>query len=234
MGRRRGNVRKAWLVRFVVKPALFLAAFSLLWVFAYRFVPVPVTVPMIRDWSAGKTVYRKWLSFDEIDPDLARAVIGGEDGKFCSHHGFDVEAITNAIEANSEGRKLRGGSTISQQTAKNAFLWPGRSWVRKGFEAYFTTLVEFMWSKKRIMEVYLNVAEFGIGVYGAEAASLHYFGHSAAKLTRSEAARLAAVLPSPIKRDATNPRGYTKRYARRIERWIRIIDREGFDACLGI
>ena len=225
---------QSWFVRFVAKPVVYLVILSFIWVLIYWVIPVPVTVPMIRDWTAGKTVYRDWEVFGNIDPNLARAVIAGEDAKFCTHQGFDVEAIEKAFAANSGGRKLRGGSTVSQQTAKNAFLWPGRSWVRKGLEAYFTTLIELVWGKRRIMEVYLNIAEFGIGVYGAEAAAQHYFGHGADRLTRSEAARLAAVLPSPIKRDARSPRGYTKRYGRRIERWIRIVDNDGQDRCLGI
>ncbi len=189
---------------------------------------------MLRDVVAGKSLKRDWTAFSNIDPNLARAVIAAEDAKFCTHHGFDFDAIGKAIKGNARGRKLRGGSTISQQTAKNAFLWPQRSFVRKGLEAYFTGLIELIWTKRRIMTVYLNVAEFGIGVYGAEAAAQYYFGHSAKNLTRNEAARLAAVLPSPIKRDARNPRGYTARYGRRIQRWIPIVDGDGQDACLGI
>ena len=219
-----------WWLRFIVKPLVAVIALSIVWVALYRFVPVPLTVPMIRDWTGGKTLKRDWVPLDEIDPDLPRAVIAGEDAKFCTHYGFDVEAIAGALEANTEGRKLRGGSTVSQQTAKNAFLWPQRSWLRKGLEAYFTTLIEIGWGKRRIMEVYLNIAEFGIGVYGAEAAAQHYFDKSAKDLTRNEAARLVAVLPSPIKRDARSPRGYTKRYGRRIERWIRVVDNDGMDA----
>jgi monofunctional biosynthetic peptidoglycan transglycosylase len=210
--------------------ALVIASF--VWVLVYAVVPVPVTVPMVRDYFAGTAVKRDWQPLRQIDADLARAVIAAEDAKFCTHKGFDVEAIRQAMARNSDGGRLRGGSTISQQTAKNAFLWPARSWLRKALEAYFTGLIELIWSKSRIMEVYLNVAEFGIGVYGAEAAAQHYFGHGAGQLTRNEAARLAAVLPSPIKRDARHPRGYTKRYSRRIERWIRIVDNDGFDACL--
>ena len=231
-GRKRGKT--SWVVRFVVRPLLIVFAFMILWVLLYRFVPVPFTVPMAKDFIAGKDVKRDWVALSNMDPDLPRAVIAGEDAKFCTHFGFDTEAISKAMEANAEGRKLRGGSTVSQQVAKNAFLWPGRSWLRKGLEAYFTVLIELMWDKKRVMEVYLNVAEFGIGVYGAEAAAQHYFGKSAKSLTRSEAARLVAVLPSPIKRDARSPRGYTARYAKRIERWIRIVDNDGQDACLGI
>lgn len=231
-GRKRGKI--SWVVRFIVRPLLIVFAFTILWVLLYRFVPVPFTVPMAKDFIAGKDVKRDWVALSNMDPDLPRAVIAGEDAKFCTHFGFDTEAISKAMEANAEGRKLRGGSTVSQQVAKNAFLWPGRSWLRKGLEAYFTVLIELMWDKKRVMEVYLNVAEFGIGVYGAEAAAQHYFGKSAKSLTRSEAARLVAVLPSPIKRDARSPRGYTARYAKRIERWIRIVDNDGQDACLGI
>lgn len=222
------------MVRFIIRPLLFVFVFTILWVLLYRFVPVPFTVPMAKDFIAGKAVKRDWTSLAGIDPDLPRAVIAGEDAKFCTHFGFDTEAISKAMEANADGRKLRGGSTVSQQVAKNAFLWPGRSWLRKGLEAYFTVLIEFMWDKKRIMEVYLNVAEFGIGVYGAEAAAQHYFDKSAKSLTRTEAARLVAVLPSPIKRDARNPRGYTARYATRIARWTRVVDNEGLDACLGL
>ncbi|MBW7944982.1 MAG: monofunctional biosynthetic peptidoglycan transglycosylase [Sphingomonadaceae bacterium] len=231
-GRKRGKT--SWVVRFIVRPLLIVFAFTILWVLLYRFVPVPFTVPMAKDFIAGKDVKRDWVALSNMDPDLPRAVIAGEDAKFCTHFGFDTEAISKAMEANAEGRKLRGGSTVSQQVAKNAFLWPGRSWLRKGLEAYFTVLIELMWDKKRVMEVYLNVAEFGIGVYGTEAAAQHYFGKSAKSLTRSEAARLVAVLPSPIKRDARSPRGYTARYAKRIERWIRIVDNDGQDACLGI
>ena len=231
-GGKRGKT--SWVVRFIVRPLLLVFAFTILWVLLYRFVPVPFTVPMAKDVIAGKDVKRDWTELSKMDPDLPRAVIAGEDAKFCTHFGFDTEAISKAMEANAQGRKLRGGSTVSQQVAKNAFLWPGRSWLRKGLEAYFTVLIELMWDKKRIMEVYLNVAEFGIGVYGAEAAAQHYFDKSATSLTRSEAARLVAVLPSPIKRDARNPRGYTARYAKRIERWTRVVDNEGFDACLGI
>ncbi|WBX84334.1 monofunctional biosynthetic peptidoglycan transglycosylase [Sphingosinicella microcystinivorans] len=234
MARGRKQGKTSWVVRFVVRPLLIVFAFTILWVLLYRFVPVPFTVPMAKDFIAGKDVKRDWTSLSNIDSDLPRAVIAGEDAKFCTHFGFDTEAISKAMEANAEGRKLRGGSTVSQQVAKNAFLWPGRSWLRKGLEAYFTVLIELMWNKKRIMEVYLNVAEFGIGVYGAEAAARHYYDKSAKSLTRSEAARLVAVLPSPVKRDARSPRGYTARYAKRIERWIRIVDNDGQDSCLGI
>ena len=209
-------------------------ALSLLWVAVYAVVDPPGTIRMAQVADADIPIKRRWRALDEIDVNLPRAAIAGEDARFCSHSGFDLEGIRNAMENNLEGGKLKGGSTISQQTAKNVFLWPQRSWLRKGLEAWFTLLIEQLWGKRRIMEVYLNVAEFGIGVFGADAAARHYFDHGAEKLSRREAARLIAVLPSPIKRDARNPRGYTKRYARNIERWIRVVRDEGTDRCLAL
>ena len=137
------------------------------------------------------------MPLDRISPAMARAVIGAEDSTFCCHHGFDVAAIEQAAARNAASRKLRGGSTISQQTAKNAFLWPGRSYLRKGLEAYFTVLIEALWGKPRIMEVYLNIAELGPGIYGVEAAAHRYFDTTAARLTPAQAARIAAILPQP-------------------------------------
>jgi monofunctional glycosyltransferase len=205
---------------------------SFLWVLAYRFLPVPLTWPMARDGLAGRHVERNWVPLRQIAVVMPRAVIGAEDARFCEHSGFDGDAIEAALAGNSRGRALRGGSTISQQTAKNAFLWPERSWVRKGFEAWFTLLIELIWGKPRIMEVYLNIAEMGPGIYGVDAAAKHYFGTSAARLTRAQAARLAAILPQPIKRDAANPGKQTRRYARRIEKRVRVVKDEGIDFCL--
>src|SRR5688572_7337607 len=156
----------------------------------YRFVPVPVTITMLTDPN-GFT--RDWTSLSEIDRDLVDAAIAGEDGKFCAHDGFDRAAIEQAIEKNARGKRLRGGSTISQQTAKNVFLWQGTGWtryLRKGLETWFTFLIENLWTKRRIMEVYLNVAETGIGTYGVESGAQRYYRHSASRLTPVEAARI--------------------------------------------
>ncbi|MFD1105607.1 monofunctional biosynthetic peptidoglycan transglycosylase [Sphingobium olei] len=195
----------------------------------YRFVPPPVTWTMLLD-SNGIT--KDWTSLDEIDPNMARAAIAGEDGKFCLHHGFDVDAIAKAAIHNASGGRIRGGSTISQQTAKNVFLWQGGGFVRKGLEAWFTVLIEAIWGKRRIMEVYLNVAETGIGTYGVQAGAIRYFHHGAGKLTRAEAARIAAVLPLPKRRAAVAPGGFTRRYGNSIARRIGIVQRDGLDSCL--
>ncbi len=205
---------------------------SLLWVVTYRWLNPPITVPMIRDAIAGQHVERRWAPLSAISPAMARAVIGAEDSRFCSHHGFDLAAIEQAAARNAESSRLRGGSTISQQTAKNAFLWPGRSYVRKAFEAYFTVLIEAIWGKPRIMEVYLNIAELGPGIYGVDAAAHHYFDTSAARLTPAQAARLAAILPQPIERDAADLHGKVRRHARAIERRIGVVQRDAIDSCL--
>ena len=215
---------------------LFLA--SVIWVVIYRFVPVPFTWPMARDAVQGKHVERDWVALSAVAPAVPRAAIGAEDARFCAHNGFDFDAMEAAAARNAKAAargssKRYGGSTISQQTAKNAFLWPGRSYLRKGLEAYFTVLIELIWGKPRIMEVYLNIAEMGPGIYGVEAAAQHYFNSSAAELSPAEAARLAAILPQPIKRDAGKPGRFVKRYARRIERRARVVRNEGIDACLG-
>jgi monofunctional biosynthetic peptidoglycan transglycosylase len=159
-------------------------------------------------------------------------VVAAEDARFCEHRGFDMEAIRNAMEANEKGGKVRGGSTISQQTAKNVFLWPQRSWVRKGAEAYFTFLTETLWGKRRIMEVYLNVIEMAPGVYGAEAAAQHWFNKSAEDLTRQEAARLAAILPSPRRYKAAAPGPYVRRRAGRVQAAIRVVNDGGLSSCV--
>ncbi|MEE4349926.1 MAG: monofunctional biosynthetic peptidoglycan transglycosylase [Pacificimonas sp.] len=218
----------AWLLRLL----LILFGLTLLWAALYRFLPVPVTIPQLGDYAAGTTVRKTWVPLEEISPSLSRAVIASEDAKFCTHHGFDLDAIEKAISENAEGERLRGGSTISQQTAKNAFLWHGRNWLRKGLETYFTGLIELGWGKRRIMEVYLNVAQFGPGIYGAEAAARYHFGKSAADLTANEAARLAAVLPDPVDRNAGNPGPFVRRHSASIERWIGVVQADGQDRCL--
>jgi len=202
---------------------------SFLMVLIYRFVPPPVTLTMLFD---GNDITKDWTPLSRIDPNMPRAAIAAEDGKFCLHHGFDSVAISKAIVHNEQGRRIRGGSTISQQTAKNVFLWQGGGYVRKAFEAWFTLLIEAIWGKPRIMEVYLNVAETGIGTYGVEAGAMRYFHHGADRLSPAEAGRLAAILPLPKKRAAVAPRGFTRRYGGIIARRTAIVGREGLDSCL--
>src|SRR3990167_6940685 len=177
---------------------------SLALVLVYRVVPVPVTATMLFDPNG---ITKDWEPLSNIDRHLVSAVIAAEGGKLCTHDGFDREAIEEALRRNMEGGRIRGGSTISQQTAKNVFLWQGGGYIRKGFEAWFTFLIEKLWGKRRIMEVYLNVAETGIGTYGAEAGAQRYFNHSAARLSRTEAARMVAALPLPKERSVTSPSG---------------------------
>jgi monofunctional biosynthetic peptidoglycan transglycosylase len=206
---------------------------SLLWVGLYRFVPPLVTVTMLANAIDGRGITKDWMSLDEMSPNMARAAIAAEDGNFCTHHGFDFKAIQKAMESNFQGdRRIRGGSTISQQTAKNAFLWQNGGYFRKALEAWFTVLIELLWPKHRIMEVYLNLAETGIGTYGANAGAMRYFNHDASRLTRAEAARIAAVLPLPKKREAVSPKGFTRRYGDRIARRIGQVQRYGQDSCL--
>jgi len=206
---------------------------SVLWVLACRFVNPPVTITQAADAMWGNGAARQWMAIDRIDRDMVRAVIAGEDSKFCTHGGFDRQAIEAAMRRNAAGgRVLRGGSTISQQTAKNAFLWQGGGYFRKGLEAWFTLLIENLWDKRRIMEVYLNVAETGIGTYGVNAGAQRYFGHDAATLTPAEAARIAAVFPLPKRREAIDPAGFTRRYGGLILRRMGAVAREGLDACV--
>lgn len=202
---------------------------SLFLTIAWRFVPVPVTLTMIADENGYS---KDWQGLDDIDRNMVRAVIAAEDQNFCEHNGFDYAAMQAAMENNLKGGKQRGGSTISQQTAKNVFLWQGGGFFRKGLEAWFTVLIENLWTKRRIMEVYLNVAETGIGTYGVEAGSLRYFGHGADRLTPSEAARMAVALPSPKKREVKNPQGWLRRHGDRMARSVGTMAREGLDACV--
>ena len=217
------------VLSWIVKAILLFVAASLVLAVLYRFVPVPVTATMVMD---GNGITKDWEPLSDIDRNLVRAVIAAEDGKFCSHDGFDREAIENAMKRNAQGGRIRGGSTISQQTAKNVFLWQGGGYFRKGLEAWFTFLIERIWGKRRIMEVYLNVAETGIGTYGAEAGSQRYFGHSAASLTPLEAARMAAALPLPKERSVKNPRGWLARHGNTISARIGVVRRDGLDSCV--
>jgi monofunctional biosynthetic peptidoglycan transglycosylase len=209
-----------------------LIAGPVLTVVLYRFVPPPATPLMVIRLAEGKGWKHKWRPIDQVSPTLPRALIAAEDARFCDHHGFDFDALQKAYENNGKGKKIRGGSTISQQTAKNVFLWPGRSYVRKGLEAYFTVLIELVWGKKRIMEVYLNSIEYGPGLYGAEAASRAYFKVGADKLTAQQSSRLAAILPSPLKWKAVNPGRYVKKRTSRIGKASGAVRRDGLAACL--
>jgi len=210
--KRKGNSNT--ILRFLFKVLLWFFAISIFWVLAYRFINPPVTWLMVQRGFERKAVGKEWkmeknwLSLVELSSNLKKAAIAGEDANFLTHNGFDFEAIEEAYQKNQVGKKMRGGSTISQQTAKNVFLWPGRSYVRKGFEAYFTILIELLWGKERILEVYLNVIETGDGVYGADAATRLYYGKSAESLTKRQAALLIAVLPNPLRWSPAKPTRY--------------------------
>jgi monofunctional biosynthetic peptidoglycan transglycosylase len=202
-----------------------------------RWVAPPATFLMISRAVEGEGLSYRWRSLDDISPRLVQAVIASEDATFCAHSGFDMKAIERALQANARAEKrgtgrIRGGSTISQQTAKNVFLWPGRDWIRKGLEAGYTVAIETLWGKRRIMEVYLNVAEWAPGVYGAEAASQHWFGKSADALTAREAARLAAILPSPRRYNAASPGPYVRRRTSRIQAAMGTVREQGLATCV--
>ena len=217
------------VLSILAKGVLWFVAVSLGLVVLYRFVPVPVTATMLMDRN-GFT--RDWTPLERIDRNMVDAVIAGEDGKFCQHNGFDKAAIERAIEKNMKGGRVRGGSTISQQTAKNVFLWQGGGYFRKGLEAWFTVLIEKIWGKRRIMEVYLNVAETGIGTYGVEAGAQRYYNKSAARLTPLEAARMAAALPLPKRRAVSNPSGWLRRHGNTLAARVGVVRRDGLDSCV--
>ncbi|MDE0878444.1 MAG: monofunctional biosynthetic peptidoglycan transglycosylase [Sphingomonas bacterium] len=220
------------IIRFLFKVVLIFLFVTVAWVGIYRFVPVPFTFTMMGDVLSGRGVTKSWMPLSKMDPDMARAAIAGEDSRFREHHGFDIAAIANAARRNARGGRIRGGSTISQQTAKNAFLFQGGGYARKAAEAYFTVLIETLWGKRRIMEVYLNIAETGIGTYGADAAAIRYFNHDASRLSATEAGRIAAVLPLPKKREAVDPRGFVRRHGNTLARYVGIVRNSGLDACL--
>ncbi|AQW70369.1 monofunctional biosynthetic peptidoglycan transglycosylase [Pseudomonas parafulva] len=211
------------LLRRLLRALLWFAAVSIVLVLVFRWVPPPGTALMlerkVQSWVSGEPIdlQREWVGWDHISDDLKVAVIAGEDQKFASHWGFDIPAIQAALAFNERGGSVRGASTLTQQVAKNLFLWPGRSWLRKGLEAWFTGLIELFWTKQRILEVYLNSAEWGQGVFGAQAAARHHFGVEASRLSRQQAAQLAAVLPSPLKWNAGKPSTYVASRAG----WIR-------------
>ena len=219
--------RRPLLILFLI--VLFLPVGGVL---VHAVVPPFVTILMVKRVAQGEGLDYRWRSLNDISPRLVEGVIAAEDARFCSHMGFDMEAIEKALDANARGGKVRGGSTISQQTAKNVFLWPSRDWVRKGLEAGYTVMIEAVWGKRRIMEVYLNVAEWAPGVYGAEAAARHWYGKSAKNLTAREAARLAAILPSPRRYNAASPGPYVRRRASRIQAAMGTVSNEGLAACV--
>jgi monofunctional biosynthetic peptidoglycan transglycosylase len=214
------------ILRFLWLVFLWFNIISFSVVLLFKFVPVPFTPLMgmraLEHNKDGKEMIcsHEWVPIDEISLNLQKAVIASEDGRFLEHSGFDFEAMQKAFKNNQKGKRLKGGSTISQQTAKNVFLWQGRSYVRKGLEAYYTVLIELIWGKKRIMEVYLNSIEMGDGVYGAEAAAKHWYRKDAASLTRYEAAGIAAILPNPRKYKASNSSSYINRRKAKISREI--------------
>ena len=219
------------IVRWIV--SLFFAS-SILAVIAYRFIPVYITpLMLIRCVENGNfTIHHHWIPLEEMSPHMPVAVMASEDSRFLLHHGIDFSAIDKAAKHNMRGGRMHGASTISQQTAKNVFLWPGRSWIRKGFELYFTTLIEVFWGKHRIMEVYLNSIEMGDGIYGVDACAEYNFGKSARDLSRSDCALIAATLPNPRKFSSKYPSGYMRKRERQIKanmRFIPSFPKEGED-----
>ena len=233
--RTQARPRRKRLLRWLIGLPLAFVVATTLQVIVLRFVDPPFSAFMVgRQFEAigeGDWGYRSsyaWRDLDAMSPNLPVSLVAAEDQKFPEHHGFDWDAIESALERNREGHRVHGASTISQQTAKNLFLWPDRSWLRKGMEAWFTVLIETFWPKRRILEVYLNVAEFGDGIYGAEAASRAYFRKPAARLSAHEAALLAAVLPSPRKLHPDRPTRYVLGAAAWIERQTRQLGGPGY------
>lgn len=218
--------------RIIWKTFLWFNIISLFLVLLFKFLPVPFTPLMairaIEQKMDGKEMHSShdWVPIEEISTNLQKAAIASEDGNFLTHSGFDFKAIEKAYESNQKGKKVKGGSTISQQTAKNVFLWQGRSYLRKGLEAYFTVLIELFWSKERIMEVYLNSIEMGDGVYGAQAASKHWYHKDAKNLSRIEAAGIAAILPNPRKFNPVNSSNYINRRKAKISKYIGYVSLE--------
>lgn len=228
--RRRGV---GWrLLGFAVRLVLWFIVLSLLWIALYRVVNPPLWTHLAAEEARLGRVEREWQTLDAIAPALVRAVMAAEDARFCEHDGIDWQATRAALDETLSGKRLIGGSTITQQTAKNVFLWHGRSWPRKALEAGFALGMEVLWPKRRIMEVYLNVAEFDTGVFGAEAAAQRYFGKAAASLTLAQAALLASVLPAPRERSAAAPGQATRSRAGQIADGARTLEASGRDACV--
>lgn len=208
---------------------LFLAVHAL--GLAYAIIPVQGTLNMMMR-PDGTTLQRKWVPLEQISPHLVRAVIAAEDSRFCEHGGIDFDALDVAIQDNKSGGRLRGGSTLTQQTAKNVFLWNGGGYARKAAEAWFALYIDSVWTKRRTLEVYLNIAEWGDGIFGAEAAAQARFGKSAADLSRDDAALLAAVLPSPNKWRVNPPGTYVRGRANTLTQRARVVGNEGLDRCV--
>lgn len=207
-------------------------AVTILWVGIYRFVDPPTTFLIAATGLSGSKIQHRNVPIEAVAPALWQSIIAAEDQRFCEHSGFDVKQINKAIEEADAGRRHRGASTISQQTAKNAFLWPGRNFIRKGFEAYFTFLEEMLWPKRRIMEVYLDIVEFGPGIFGAEAAAQHFFSKSSRDLSSYEAALLASVLPNPRRLHANAPGPYLQQRAGNIAAIAHVMRDQGFAHCV--
>jgi len=224
--------RTPWLRRTLAVIFAFLVPIPIVLLLVFRFVPVPFTPEMLIPLVKGEGVRQHWLGHGDIAPALGRAVIASEDDDFCSHHGFDWKDIDTALKAHRHGRRLRGASTISQQTSRTIFLFPVRSWVRKGVEAYLTVLVEALWPKQRILTAYLNLVDWGHGNFGAEAAAQAYFHKSASALSNREAARLAVVLPDPDKWQAAHPGPYVAARAATILARMQEVSEDGLDACV--
>lgn len=223
---------KSLVVRFIFKAILYFVVVSLIWVTVLKFVPVWFTpfmivrkIEAIADGRKSK-IYSDWTPIEAMSKEAPLSVVASEDQLFPQHWGFDFKSMGNAFQSNLRGRKIRGASTISQQVAKNVFLWQGRSYVRKVMEVYFTVLIELIWGKERILEVYLNVAETGNMTFGYEAASQRFLNKSSANLTRTEAARIAAVLPSPLRFSVKNPSNYVQRRTLQIARQMRMLGRD--------
>lgn len=191
--------------------ALWIFVLHLVYIIALRWVNPPITITQLTNWVQGHGLKRDYVDFENMSPNIRLAVMASEDQLFPDHNGFDIKSIKKALESNKKSKRVRGASTISQQVAKNVFLWQGRSWFRKGLEVYFTFMIELLWSKERILEMYLNVSEMGTGIFGVEAAAQKYFKKPASKLTRTEAARIAAVLPNPKKYKAEPASPYIAR-----------------------
>ena len=233
--RRRKTYARKKLWRWALRPlrwAAYLFAAICLWVASYTVIDPPGGFYMASEWVRLGKIERDWRDLDQMAPHVPHAVMAAEDANFCLHWGFDLKAIGNALASNAEGRRVRGASTITQQVAKNLFLWHGRSWVRKGLEAGFALLIETIWSKRRIVEVYLNVAEFDEGVFGIQAAARRYFTQNASGLSLTQAARLAAILPDPKGRNAAAGTDFMRRRAMAITDGAQTLAADGRDECL--
>jgi len=223
--KKKAKIKKKNFFYLPLKLFFYFVAISIAWVLIYRVVNPPITWLMVqRNFEKTEApkpfIKRKWINYDDLSSNLKKAAVASEDARFMQHGGFDTKAINEAYRKNKSGQPMRGGSTISQQTAKNVFLWPHRSWIRKGFETWFTILIEALWGKQRILEVYLNVIEMGPHIYGAEAATQYYFNKSATSLTKRQAALITAILPNPRKWSPIKPTAYINRKANTIVRYM--------------